>query len=93
MAGPTVHPGEHRVTSLGIGIITYNRREIVRETVKRVRALTTHTPSSIVVADDGSTDGTQFALRVMGAPYVTGRNMGVAWNKNRALYLLNARLR
>jgi hypothetical protein len=93
MAGPTVHPGEHRVTSLGIGIITYNRREIVRETVKRVRALTTHTPSSIVVADDDSTDGTQFALRVMGAPYVTGRNMGVAWNKNRALYLLNARLR
>jgi glycosyltransferase involved in cell wall biosynthesis len=93
MADAAGRRGEHGVTTLGIGIVTFNRRETVRETVRRVRGLTTHVPSMIVVADDGSTDGTQFMLRAMGVPYVTGQNMGVAWNKNRALYLLNARLR
>jgi GT2 family glycosyltransferase len=79
--------------TLGIGIVTYNRRAIVRETVEAVRRLTRHVPSMLVVADDGSIDQTQDLLRLMGVPYITGTNMGVAWNKNRALYLLNARLR
>jgi glycosyltransferase involved in cell wall biosynthesis len=78
------------VTAVGIGIVTFYRRETVRETVRRARVLTTRVPLMIVVVYDGSTHGTQFMLRAMGVPYVTGRNLGVAWNKNRALYLLNA---
>ena len=75
--------------SVGIGIITYNRKEIVRETVARVRALTRHLDAAFVVADDGSTDGTPAMLREMQVPVVTGANMGDPWNKNRALFLLS----
>ncbi len=74
---------------VGIGIITYNRRYIARATVERV--LTHSDPDcEIVVADDGSTDGTAEHLRAAGVPLITGRNMGVAWNKNRALFHLIA---
>jgi hypothetical protein len=45
------------------------------------------------VADDGSSDGTVAMLRQDDVPVVTGVNMGVAWNKNRALYLLAQVLR
>lgn len=78
---------------LGIGIVTYNRRDVLHQTLRRVRSMTMHGPAELVVADDGSTDGTVEMLRATGVPFVTGVNMGVAWNKNRALYLLNARLR
>lgn len=77
---------------LGVGIVTFNRRSILRDTIDSVRAMTAHEPSVLVVADDGSTDGTPNLLRLMGVAYVTGRNMGIAWNKNRALYLLFMRL-
>jgi glycosyltransferase involved in cell wall biosynthesis len=59
----------------------------VLETLSRVRAHT-RTPFSLVVADDGSEDGTAEALRAEQATVVTGRNMGIAWNKNRALFML-----
>jgi glycosyltransferase involved in cell wall biosynthesis len=74
---------------LGIGIITYNRRDALAGTLARVR---THTnaPFTLVVADDGSEDGTMDLLRSHNVTVVTGRNMGVAWNKNRALFLLAA---
>jgi glycosyltransferase involved in cell wall biosynthesis len=42
----------------------------------------------MVVADDGSTDGTVDFLKSEDIPHVTGMNMGIAWNKNRALFLL-----
>src|SRR5262249_4809182 len=42
------------------------------------------------VADDGSTDGTQDAVREQKITLVTGQNMGIAWNKNRALFLLSS---
>ena len=45
--------------------------------------------AAIVIADDGSTDGTLEMLRQMKIPVVTGANMGVVWNKNRALFLLS----
>lgn len=73
---------------LGIGLITYNRREILHETITRVRRLTQHVPASLVVADDGSTDGTLGMLDALGVGYVSGANTGIAWNKNRALFLL-----
>ncbi len=72
---------------VGIGVITYNRKDVLAETLARVRAHTT-TLHDLVVADDGSWDGTAELVRSLGIRLVTGRNMGIAWNKNRALFLL-----
>jgi GT2 family glycosyltransferase len=74
---------------IGIGIITYNRRDRVAETVARVRAHTAP-PFTLVVADDGSEDGTADLMRSQDVIVATGLNMGIAWNKNRALFLLGA---
>jgi len=73
---------------VGIGIITCNRQEVLAETLARVRA---HTASSykLAVADDGSTDGTADMVRSQNITLIAGRNMGIAWNKNRALFLLS----
>lgn len=72
---------------LGIGIITYNRLNTLMKCIERVRRHTT-IPYVLLVADDGSTDGTQEWCEAQGIPVVTGSNRGVAWNKNRALYSL-----
>ena len=77
-----------QVPRIGIGIVTYNRREILAATIERVRRLTRYTGADIVVADDGSSDGTLAWLRDNHVPVVTGVNMSIAWNKNRAPYLL-----
>ena len=74
---------------LGIGIVTYNRKDVVLETLSRVRAHTA-TPCIVAVADDGSDDGTADAVRAQQVTVATGPNMGIAWNKNRALFLLSA---
>jgi glycosyltransferase involved in cell wall biosynthesis len=78
------------VLRLGIGIVTYNRRSVLAETVDRVRRLTRHSQVDWVVADDSSSDDTAAWLRAQNVPMITGVNMGVTWNKNRALYLLSA---
>jgi len=74
---------------LGIGITTFNRREQIAETVEHVRRFT-EAPYRLIVADDGSDDGTREWLRAEGVPHIAGANRGVAWNKNRALYWLHA---
>jgi glycosyltransferase involved in cell wall biosynthesis len=74
---------------VGIGIVTYNRREILGGTIDQVRALTRQPDAALVVADDGSSDGTLEMLRDKQVPVITGVNMGIAWNKNRALFLLS----
>jgi glycosyltransferase involved in cell wall biosynthesis len=74
---------------LGVGVVTYNRREIVLETVDRVLAHTNE-PFAFVVADDGSEDGTADHLRDNNIVVASGSNMGIAWNKNRALFYLFA---
>ena len=74
---------------VGIGIITCNRKDVLAETLARLRAHTT-SPCTLAVADDGSTDGTADLVRSQNITLVTGRNMGIAWNKNRALFLLGA---
>jgi glycosyltransferase involved in cell wall biosynthesis len=76
-------------TRIGIGIITCNRKDVLAETLARVRAHTT-TPCALAVADDGSQDGTVEMVRSQNVTLVTGQNMGIAWNKNRALFLLGA---
>jgi glycosyltransferase involved in cell wall biosynthesis len=74
---------------LGIGVVTYNRRDVAIETVDRVLR---HTQCryDFIVADDGSADGTPALLRSKGVPVIVGRNMGIAWNKNRAIFYLLA---
>jgi glycosyltransferase involved in cell wall biosynthesis len=74
---------------VGIGIVTYNRREILNDTIDRVRRFTRERGAAFVVADDGSDDGTLAMLRDKQVPFITGVNMGIAWNKNRALFLLS----
>ena len=73
---------------IGIGIVTFNRMAMLRDTIQAVRDHTRHEQVEFVVADDGSTDDTLAMLRATDVPVVTGPNRGVAWNKNRALYLL-----
>jgi hypothetical protein len=78
---------------VGIGIITYNRKDIVAGTIDHVRRFTRDPDAVMIVADDGSSDGTLAMLREKGVPVITGINMGIAWNKNRALFLLSHMLR
>jgi glycosyltransferase involved in cell wall biosynthesis len=78
--------------ALGIGIVTYNRQQILSDTIDRVRAHTHQPNTALVVADDGSSDGTPAMLRDKQVPVITGVNMGIAWNKNRALFLLSQML-
>ena len=75
--------------TIGIGIVTYNRKTILSDTIDQVRALTRQPNTALVVADDGSSDGTLAMLRDKRVPVITGVNMGIAWNKNRALFLLS----
>lgn len=68
----------------GIGVITYNRAGALRQLLPAIMA----EGRVVVVADDGSTDETQAVVKNIGVPIVSGRNLGVAHNKNRALKFL-----
>lgn len=74
---------------LGIGIATFDRRERL---ARLVAGLSEHTESEhrLVVADDGSTDGSVEWCRENGLTVVAGCHRGVARNKNRALFALSA---
>jgi glycosyltransferase involved in cell wall biosynthesis len=73
---------------LGIGVTTYNRCAKLDACVSRLQELTA-APFHLVVADDGSTDGTLPFCAQREVVSVTGTNMGIAWNKNRALFFLH----
>jgi glycosyltransferase involved in cell wall biosynthesis len=75
------------MTRLGIGVPTFNRAEQLARTLAAIARYTT-APHEVLVADDGSTDGTLPFLRRERIPHVAGRNRGIAWNKNRLLYVL-----
>ena len=74
-------------TGLGIGVITYNRRETLKGTLAAI-AQHTQAPYSLVIADDGSTDGSAAWCRENGYPVMSGPNGGPGINKNRALFYL-----
>ncbi len=76
-----------RTGVLGIGVITMNRLDALKQCVARIARHTT-SPYVLVIADDGSTDETVEWARGEGVPVVTGDRRGCAWNKNRALYFL-----
>lgn len=71
----------------GIGIITYNRLFSLIKCLDTVRRYTP-TPYQLIIADDGSSDGTVEYCKTHSIPFVTGPNMGIAANKNRALLAL-----
>lgn len=73
--------------NIGIGIVTYNRLEYLQNLINRITKYTT-IPYYLVVADDGSNDGTVEWCHSKKIPIVSGANRGVAWNKNRALFHL-----
>ena len=75
---------------VGIGVVTYNRRERLHHTLSELLRCTCH-PCQWVVADDGSTDGSAGMVQACfpGMAVVTGGNRGVAWNRNRALWWLH----
>ena len=73
---------------LGIGVTTFNRCRKLEGCVSRVQEFTSH-PFHLVVADDGSTDATASLCAQRKILSITGPNMGIAWNKNRALFFLH----
>lgn len=74
-------------SSLGIAITTYNRSTLVADLVDRIRRYTT-TPIRLIICDDGSSDNTVDSMRSRGEAVITGRNRGIAWNKNRGIWYL-----
>lgn len=86
-ANPPVGLASSTTSHLGIGVITQNRLPILRQTIAEIVQLI-QTPYTLVIADDGSDDGTVAWARDLAVPVVTGPRRGCAWNKNRALYYL-----
>ncbi|MCX5615995.1 glycosyltransferase [Bombella sp. TMW 2.2559] len=72
---------------LGIGIITYNRKDALQNVIASIKSHTS-TAHELIVADDGSTDGTPDLLKQKNIPHITGRNKGISWNRNRVLWYL-----
>jgi glycosyltransferase involved in cell wall biosynthesis len=72
------------MAKLGIGIVTYNRKDYIAELLQKIAKHTTGS-YELLVADDGSSDGTTKLLDELNIRYITGSNRGVCWNKNRAL--------
>jgi glycosyltransferase involved in cell wall biosynthesis len=73
---------------VGVAIITYNRLDLLQKNVEQISNYT-QSGITLVVADDGSTDGTAqwCADQKIACSHVD--NSGVVANKNRALYYLH----
>ncbi len=74
--------------NVGVGVITYNRKDHLAKTVDAVKAFTTG-DYQLVVADDGSKDDTLDWCKQNNVLHTNCANKGVVRNKNRALYYLN----
>ena len=72
---------------IGIAICTFNRVETLLETLKKIQ-INTKSPHEIIVVDDGSSDKTVDELKKTGVKFLSCRNRGIAWNKNRAIFYL-----
>jgi GT2 family glycosyltransferase len=74
--------------TIGIGVTTYNRKDSLIRTLDKINEHT-RMKYDLVVADDGSTDGTRAILDMRDIACIGGRNRGIAWNKNRCLFYLS----
>lgn len=74
--------------NVGIGVITFNRKDHLAKTVEAVKTFTKGN-YQLVVADDGSKDDTVEWCEQNKVPHTNCANKGVVRNKNRALYFLN----
>jgi hypothetical protein len=74
--------------NVGIGVITYNRKDHLAKTVDAIKAFTKG-EYHLVVADDGSKDNTLDWCKQNNVFHTSCVNKGVVRNKNRALYYLN----
>lgn len=78
---------------IGIGIVTYNRPASLATSLGLVLKFTPAAHSIVVVDDESSNETPQLMKREFigsGVMYCRGRNSGVAWNKNRALFYLSS---
>jgi hypothetical protein len=71
---------------VSVVIPTYNRAELVRETVASVLQQS-HPPSEVIIVDDGSTDGTAAVCAAFVEPvrYIRQENAGVSAARNRGI--------
>lgn len=72
---------------IGIAITTFNRIDCLLEQIRLIQKFSV-CEYELIVCDDGSTDDTVEHLKKENIPYITGKNRGIAWNKNRGLYYL-----
>lgn len=72
---------------IGIAITTFNRIDCLLEQIRLIQKFSV-CEYELIVCDDGSTDDTVERLKKENIPYITGKNKGIAWNKNRGLYYL-----
>jgi glycosyltransferase involved in cell wall biosynthesis len=70
--------------TLAIVIITYNRRDVLRETLRRLNThLAYDGPRALVIADDGSDDGTaEMLAEYPDAVHVVSSRCGLGVNAN-----------
>ncbi|WP_409438917.1 glycosyltransferase [Psychromonas sp. GE-S-Ul-11] len=73
---------------VGVAVITYNRLERLQDNIKQINAFS-NKETVLVVADDGSQDGTKTWCDENGVTCISLSNSGVVANKNRALYFLH----
>ncbi|MBH9970185.1 glycosyltransferase [Commensalibacter melissae] len=72
---------------IGIAITTFNRIEYLIEQIRLIQKFSLN-EYELIVCDDGSTDETVDVLNREKINYITGKNKGIAWNKNRGIYYL-----
>ncbi|MDN2664380.1 glycosyltransferase [Psychromonas sp. 14N.309.X.WAT.B.A12] len=73
---------------IGVAVITYNRLKRLQGNIKNIHAFSNKN-TLVVVADDGSQDGTKDWCDENSVACISHDNAGVVANKNRALYYLH----
>jgi len=73
---------------IGVAVITYNRLKRLQDNVEHIKRFSDKN-TILVVADDGSSDGTKAWCDENKTACISHHNSGVVANKNRALYYLH----
>ncbi|MBS1055080.1 glycosyltransferase family 2 protein [Gluconobacter kondonii] len=77
-------------SSFGIAITTYNRSNFIERSIDAFKDKSFF-DFDIIISDDGSLDDTVEILKNhSGIHWLSGKNKGIAWNKNRCLFYSSA---